>query len=869
MNTKINYPPEIPFKINNMQLDIINIDFNDKQIFGKELISLTALEEFDHFELDVGKDIKIQSIVISTAASENAFEIKEFDSEIKNEKLEISLKNKVIENENFSLLIKYSAKGSEPGKGFYFVEHPEYQQYAWTQGESIFSKNWFPCIDHPKLKYPRTVSVIIPENLTVISNGILSIMEENRISDGKKKITWEEIHPNPAYLTSLAIGKYQEISNNQKYKHIPLRYYVPPGRKKDGERTCRRTIDMMQIYEDYFGVKYPYNKYSQVFAKDLDEYQIDGMEHSTCTTLDIDDVLAKEDTPEYRIREDVIAHELSHQWFGDLVTCYDWQDIWLNEGFAAFSEVLFYEKVEKNPLKSLLQYQTYVLDLMDRYIERTKTSKSRNKFRPIVTREYDDPEQLFDYIPYKKGGFIIHMFRMLLGEEDFREGLKLYLSRFKNSTAETDDLRQIFEEVSKKDLQQFFQQWIFTGGHPVLDLIISGNNNKIFLYLNQKQEGEIFSFPLEIKCVFTDDTYDEKKVYVNHRSLNSEFTFTKKISWISVDPYNKILKEYDVYRVDLPLIINQLINGNTLFEKVEAARIIRINYLNNKLVEYPEEIIQALQTSIQSNTHWKVSVESVRTLGSIRFIDEKMNIQVFNVIKNSLNQISDSRVRNEINEQLIHFENIDQFEFAKSIIEDKITTIDEKRINAINIGTKTHEKNIKESISILKKLLLTKSYKNLLARGAIEGLKRMAIDSKDENIIKEIEKIIVDSTKSNDSRLRREATSAMGYLASSHEESKNSIMENLKLLLHDKSIFVRSTACAAICNIFHSTNDKEIISLFNNIIQSDSNDEVKITANECINFVKTHEHIREKPPEIDPKYLSKEIEELENIETYN
>ena len=173
------------------------------------------------------------------------------------------------------------------------------------------------------------------------------------------------------------------------------------------------------------------------------------------------------------------------------------------------------------------QYQTYVLDLMDRYIEGTRLSKSRTKLRPIVTRDYDDPEHLFDYIPYYKGGFIIHMLRILLGEEDFREGLKLYLTRFKNSTAETDDLRQIFEEVSKKDLQQFFQQWIFTGGHPVLDLIISGNNNKIFLYLNQKQEGEIFSFPLEIKCVFTDGTYSEEKVYLNNRSLNSEFTFTK------------------------------------------------------------------------------------------------------------------------------------------------------------------------------------------------------------------------------------------------------------------------------------------------------------------------------------------------------
>ena len=180
-------------------------------------------------------------------------------------------------------------------------------------------------------------------------------------------------------------------------------------------------------------------------------------------------------------------------------------------------------------------------------------------------------------------------------------------------------------------------------------------------------------------------------------------------------------------------------------------------------------------------------------MGTIRFIDEKMDIRIFNIIKNLLNHISEPRIRNEISEQLMQFENIDKFEFSKSVLEDKSTTIDEKRNNAISIGTKTDEKNIKETIKILKKLLLAKSYKNLLERGAIEGLKRIAIDSEDKNIIKEIEKTIVNNTKSNDSRLRREATSAMGYLASRHKESKNFILKNLKLLLHDKSMFVRST----------------------------------------------------------------------------
>ena len=129
------------------------------------------------------------------------------------------------------------------------------------------------------------------------------------------------------------------------FNSIPLRCYVPKGREEDAKRTFKNTAEMMKIFEEYFTLKYPYNKYSQVVAKGLGEAGIAGMEHTTCTTLDIDYVLIPSSAPRDVNRDDVIAHELTHQWFGDLVTCRDWQHIWLNEGFAAFCEALYFEKV--------------------------------------------------------------------------------------------------------------------------------------------------------------------------------------------------------------------------------------------------------------------------------------------------------------------------------------------------------------------------------------------------------------------------------------------------------------------------------------------------------------------------------------------
>ncbi len=639
-----NYPPSLPFTIENMWLKI-EPDFTTKKIIGEQQLKLLIKQNISHIKIDIGTGIDIKSVFFSTGADvDTAYDKKELHPIIQNSQLIISLDDKIYEGNIIFLIIRYTAEGSKPGRGFHFVnESTSFPSHAWTLTESIYSKNWFPCIDHPQVKFPREVSVIVPSEYFVLSNGELDMIDQEipTINGVKKrKFVWEEPHPNTAYLTSVVIGKFVETSGGQNYNGIPLRYYVPQGRELDAQRTFKNTDNMMKIFEEYFNSKYPYNKYSQIVVKGLVDGQADGMEHTTCTTLDIDEVLAESSTPEDRIKEDVIAHELAHQWFGDLVTCRDWQDLWLNEGFAAFCEALYFEKSKGDE-----EYQQYISQMTETYLLRTQDPRSKTRIRSIVTNKYEHPDDLFDHNTYNKGGIVLHMLRKYLGDDDFKKSLHLYLERFKHKTAETNDLRLIFEEVSGINLQHFFEQWIYREGHPKLDIQISDDNGKVKLTIIQRQNGDAFILLLEVQFIFLNDINNSEgqkkmmeEIYISEKIFSKTFDIEiEKLDHVEIDPEQKILKEYLSINIPHNFVINQLQNGKTIFKKLEA-----INFL--KL--FPSKTLNShdMKKELAKGNQWRVAVETMKAFGNFVQINNNDG-QDYEFLKKSLEDNDDPRIR--------------------------------------------------------------------------------------------------------------------------------------------------------------------------------------------------------------------------------
>ena len=865
------YPPSMPFTIENIRLKI-EPNFSAKKIFGEEQLKLLARQDISEIELDVGELVKIRSVIFSTGAdSDTTYDKRELHPEIHSGKLLIHLGDKLNEGTKFHLVIAYTAENSERGNGFHFENgNPAFPAHAWTLSESIYSRNWYPCVDHPQIRFTKEISVVVPTDFTVISNGELDITDQKiqtKNDVDKRKFVWEQSTSDTAYLTCVMIGKFKETSGGEQYNGIPLRYYVPKGREADAQRTFKNTASMMKIFEEYFGVKYPYNKYSQVVVKGLASAGADGMEHTSCSTLDIEDVLAESSTPEDRIRDDVIAHELAHQWFGDLVTCRDWQDIWLNEGFAAFCEALYFQKSRGDQ-----EYETYIAKMVDTYIRTTKDPRPKTPIRAIVTNKYEHPDDLFDHNTYNKGGIILHMLRKYIGEDDFRKSLYTYLERFKYKTAETEDLRQVMEEVSGINLQQFFEQWIYRAGHPILSLQISDDHGKVKLSLTQEQEDDAFAFPLEVHFALsstsTDDNIEQRQIIeqiqISQNTFSKTFDFPmEKLDQITIDPEYKILKEYSHFNVPGNLVANQLEKGKTIFTKLEAGNLLKRITPSSKLA------LNIMKRAKPDNSEWRVSVEATKLLNaSLEKGDNSTHVQAYEHLVRLLQETSDSRVRRATIEAIGNLKEMNSFDLLMEIVQDNNADPYERYFAAIAIGNTDH----KEALPLLKKMAETSSYHNRVACGAIEGLKIIAINSKDNGVKGEVESFIIEKTMHPESRLRRTATSSLGYIAR-YRENRTKIINRLKDLLHDESFYVRNTACIAIANALEGTGDSTAIRLLTKVAQEDIDSIVRSTASACIKIVKAEVRTTEKrksgildeETKIDSKYKSEKFDLLEEI----
>lgn len=390
-----------------------------------------------------------------------------------------------------TVTFNYTAK---PKKGIYFIPPGSFNgrprsAQIWTQGEPEEARHWFPAYDFPDDKATSEQIIRVESEDTVVANG--SLVSETDHGDGTKTVHHRMDFPHSTYLVSFVVGRYEK--RQRLYKSIPLTFFLYPGRTGLAEDVFAKTEGMMRIFENLTNVSYPFTKYDQTIVAN---FTFGGMENITATTLADRDVSFAESPIGAGLVEDLVSHELAHSWFGNLVTCRNWAELWLNEGMATFMEAAYRERAygRDDYLRKIRQdVGEYLLDDMRR--------SAKHGLYNLLARPDDS---IFNSVVYKKGGAVVHTLRETVGDEAFWRALTLYLNRHAGKNVETTDFQRVFEETSGRDLGWFFRQWVYGTGHPELRVSSSYSRSTKKLAIQVSQEHRAggltpssFRLPLE------------------------------------------------------------------------------------------------------------------------------------------------------------------------------------------------------------------------------------------------------------------------------------------------------------------------------------------------------------------------------------
>lgn len=806
IGSRPHYIPTKQFIIKHMKLEL-KPDFDEKSITCKQMLTINIIQDkLDHIILDAA-ELNIRS----TRVNEQSLQFKILD-----DKLRIELPTPTVEDETIILSIDYDTK---PRQGFYFVKpdnnYPNKQVQAWTQGETTQSKYWFVCFDHPDMKFTSEIIVEVPNEFVVISNGKLVDVTRTDLV----KYHWVEGHPHPAYLTSVVIGKYEEIKEN--YNGIDLLYYVPKVQVDKASLSFSNTMNMIKFFEEYIGVKYPYGMYAQTT---VDDFIYGGMENVSATTLTMDTLHDKKAHLDFT-SDHLVSHELVHQWFGDLVTCRDWQHIWLNESFATYFEALSWLHSRGED-----EFNYYIMQLAEEYFDEA----SKRYKRPIVTNVYKNPDDLFDRHAYEKGACILHMLRSLVNDNIFRKAVKLYVERFSNKNAETDDFRKCVEEISGLSMQQFFEQYIFKPGHLELKVKFDFDNSSKIATINLTQTQNtddgtpVYKFPIDIHLISTEGkkqiTFSiESKESIFHIPLNSE------LLWFSIDPDNKLLKRMDV-KAPKKMLIEQLKNGN-MVERVYAAK--ALSNLNS------DDVVEALKETMLTDSFWGVSSQCAKTLSDIK------TDTAYNTLTDALN-IKNPKARRAVVKAIGEFKKQECVSLLQPILENDESYFVQAE-SAISLG----KSNSKEVFATLLKALRISSFKEVIASGVLTGLGEL----KDDIALH----VLIEHTKlGKHHRIREAAVLALGKFAKNNDK----IIDQLKQLLKDPWFRVRTNAIKALVETQESKNIPDIEWVANN----DIDPRVQRVAEESVISLKESMHASKEVKQMREEINKLKLQNLELVQ---
>ncbi|WP_372794646.1 M1 family metallopeptidase [Lutibacter sp.] len=382
--------------------------------------------------------------------------------------------------------------------------------------------HWFPCVEHPSDK--ATVEYIIeaPNYYQTIANGFQ--IEETNINNKTKQYHWKTEVPLPTKVMVIGIAKFA-VQNIGETHNIPVSTWVYPQTKEQGFYDFSTTKSILNFFIENIG-EYPYQKLANVQSKT----RFGGMENAGNIFYFEESVTGK---LEY---EDLIAHEIAHQWFGNSASEIDWPHIWLSEGFATYLTDLYVlnEKGEAAFLKRIKEEREKVLNFYKR------------KQTPVIDTENTNLISLLNANSYEKGAWVLHMLRKKIGTETFWKGIKTYYEKFKFSNASTTDFKNVMAKVSGENLAIFFTQWLEKVGHPILKTNWIYDTNKLRIDIEQTQET-IFQFPLDVEIFYNNGSSEIKTIQITDKTASHIISTMADVKEIKFDPNTWLLFELAEY----------------------------------------------------------------------------------------------------------------------------------------------------------------------------------------------------------------------------------------------------------------------------------------------------------------------------------
>ncbi|HEV2521583.1 MAG TPA: M1 family aminopeptidase [Candidatus Acidoferrales bacterium] len=582
------YAPSRDYHLQNVRVSL-RFDLDKRKVIGEVTHTLSTLRDGEtHLDFDCA-DLAISSARVN--GKDAAFDLRDG-------KLRVQLAQSAKAGEKFEVELRYEGK---PTAGLYFIlpdkDDPDRAKEIWTQGESEDTHHYIPIYDYPNDRTTSEMILTVPGDWRTVSNGKLVSVQE--APNGQKTWTWRQSSPISTYLISFVAGEFKEKKDT--WHNIPVSYNVPRGMEDTIDPTFRHTKEMLDFFSERFGVPYPWDQYAQTA---VDDFVASGMENVSATTLALRDILHAGLAPERPEAVDsLISHEMTHQWFGDLVTCKDWTNTWLNEGFATFGANLWEEHY-------------YGVDASSYRYWRDQNSWMQSKELypiPIVTRDINDSVEYVGNV-YDKAGWVIHMLREQLGDEAFFRALKHYLEANRLQNVVSADLAKAVEESSGKNVDQFFDQWIYGAGAPRFTVRSSyddaGKKVSLNVKQTQKVEGRVGLFRVPIEVSIT-TARGEKLFPIEVSKAEETFSFSVDDPPLMIlfDKGDKILKTVD-YQKTPEEWIRQLQSAREVPDRADAAFALG-NIHDN------EAVANALGEAALHDQFWGVREEALRSLGRI------------------------------------------------------------------------------------------------------------------------------------------------------------------------------------------------------------------------------------------------------------